>query len=229
MLLHMTVDSRMQRFVVVVAGSSGVGGLSGVTEVFDSFTSQWTVTGSLPGPQYALNEFQSGVFLDGNILCIAFIEPEKKGILAYDVEQGRWSSWDVALPTAPILQLVACGGHVFLFSEQVNGRAQFCVDRIQSTHLTEVVRREKPGGARSLESGPECVCVVYAETRLCVFNTVSHTGVIYDVCGGDGDTRTQDFLQAPSGDWSGEMFYVLNPLSFPLQLNLASQVDTRPP
>lgn len=244
-LMHMIVDSVTKSFQVVVAGSSAMAGdeqhnFSKVTEVFDSCTSQWGVTGDLPGPEYALNEFQAGVYQDGNILCIAFLEAEQKGILVYNVEQGRWlENWVTPLPplmstNSTIFQLVECSGKVYLFSEQDNrnGWVEHCVDRVEWTNLKggaaglkNVVRSKKSGGGRSLEIYPEYMCVAYAESQLCIFNTVSHTGMIYDLHH-DGHSQQAQALQAPPEAWSGECFYSLNPLSFPLDLSFTSKVDS---
>ena len=249
-LIHMIVDSVTQSFQVVVAGSSAMAGdeqhnFSKVTEVFDSCTFQWRVTGDLPGPEYALNEFQTGVYQDGNILCIAFLEAEQKGILVYNVEQGRWlENWVTPLPTVMssnyiIVQLVECSGEVYLFSEQEigNGWVGHEVDRVEFTHLkagepvsctlTNVIRSKKTGGGRSLETYREYMCVAYSESQLCIFNTVSHTGMIYGVHH-DGHPHQPQVLQPPPKVWSGACFYSLNPLSFPLELSLTSQVNPRP-
>ncbi|KAG0607589.1 hypothetical protein M758_8G040600 [Ceratodon purpureus] len=244
-LMSMIVDSATQAFKVVVAGSSSMYGelrnFSSITEVFDSSTSVWKVTGNLPGPDFALNEFQTGVYQDGNILCIAFLEAEQKAILVYNVDQGRWlTNWATPLPfsastNSTILQLVECSGKVYLFSEQedTNGCVIHCVDRLEWTHLTggaasgrltNVIRSKKIGGGRSLEIYPEYTCVAYAESQLCIFNTVSHTGMIYDVHH-DGPSGQAQVLQAPPQALGGECFYSLNPLSFPLDLSFTSQVD----
>jgi hypothetical protein len=242
-LMHMIVDTRTQSFKVIVASSSSsmTGSeqfnLSKVTEVFESSTSQWKVTGDLPGPEFALNEFQTGVYRDGNVFCMGFVEAERKGILVYNVEQGRWAS--DPLPCAhsmTIVQLVECSGELYLFWEQENGdgNVEHCVDRAEWTRLeggaasctlTNVIRSKKTGGGRSLEIYPEYMCVAYADSQLCIFNTVSHTGMIYDVRH-DGHSGETQVLQAPPEAWSGECFYSLNPLSFPLELSLTSQVDS---
>ena len=258
-LMHMIVDSVTRSFQVVVAGSNAMAGdeqhdFSKVTEVFDSCTSQWRVTGDLPlgstscmpGPEYALNEFQAGVYQDGNILCIAkFLEAEQKGILVYNVEQGRWlENWVTPLPpsmstNSTILQLVECSGEVYLFSEEEigNGWVEHGVDRVEFTQLkagepvswalTNAYRSKKTRGGRGLLVYPEFTCVAYAESQLCIFSTVSHTGMIYDVHD-DGHTHQTQVLQPPPEAWSGACFYSLNPLSFPLELSFTSQVNPCP-
>ncbi|KAG0558327.1 hypothetical protein KC19_10G019500 [Ceratodon purpureus] len=196
-LMHLVVDALTQSYQVVVAGSSGSGDerLSRMTEVFDSRTWKWTRTGDLPGPDYALNDYQSGVYKDGYLYCIAFLDQEAgRGILRYNLKESTWlNNGKYLLPfstNSTILQLVDSLGEVYLFSEQEKGNnVEHRIDRVEwdtdiergvSWSLNSVMRSKKMGG-RSLEVYPEFICVPYSESHLCVFNTIDHLGVVYDV------------------------------------------------
>jgi hypothetical protein len=76
---------------VIVAGScsSEDEHTSKITEAYDSCTGKWKRMGDLPEPAFALNEHQSGVFQDGKLFCIGFVEENGqvgKGIIAYDMK-----------------------------------------------------------------------------------------------------------------------------------------------
>ena len=87
---------------VIVAGSATIGteALSRKTEVYDSTTSTWEVTGDVPGPEYALNEYQTGVVSKNFLLCVGFIAPGNdtttvaKGVLVYDIVEKAWIQHD---------------------------------------------------------------------------------------------------------------------------------------
>lgn len=207
-----------------------------MTEVFHSRTGKWKRTGDLPGPGYALNDYQTGIYKDGNLFCIAFLDQDSgKGILRYNLNKGIWlKNWTYPIPfstNSTILQLVESWGEVFLFSEQVNEQSvEHCVDRVEwdihgnggvSGRLDNVVRSKKMGG-RSLEIYPEYTCVPFSEHEVCVFNTIDHSGVVYDVW---NNGRQSQVLQAPSAKgFSGECFFCLNPLSFTIEPSFKSKI-----
>jgi hypothetical protein len=205
MLMHILVNPDTRAFQVIVAGSSKAGNedLSRITEVFDSSKGIWTRTRDILGPLYALNEFQSGVYHDGKLFCIGFVEENDhvgKESIAYDVEEGIWScTWTHLLPfnmSSTILQLVENHGEVFLFSEREIGRSiEHWVDRLEWTlangdetkntcQLITVIQRKKDGG-RSLEVYPEYTCIPYDVRRLCIVNHGCHADVF-----GRTDERT---------------------------------------
>jgi hypothetical protein len=232
-LMHLVVDSSTQSYQVIVAGSSRPGDerLSKMTEVFDSRTWKWTRTGDLPGPDYALNEYQSGIYKDGDLYCIAFLEAGR-GILRYNLSKGVWlKNWTYPIAFAAnsnILQLVECGGELYLFSEQETSerRVEHCIDRVDMDgnggvgSWSTVVRCEKMGG-RSLEVYPEHTCVPYNEHQLCVFNTVDHSGVVYDV---KNHGQAEVLLAPPARGFSGESFFSLNALSFTIEPSFISKI-----
>jgi hypothetical protein len=242
-LIHMLVDPASQLYQVIVAGSSKSGDedLSKITEVYDSHTGKWKRTGDLLGPAYALNEYQSGVFQDGKLFCLGFVEENgevSKGILGYDVEEGKWSSrWTHPLHfctlSSTILQLVESHGELYLFSERENGRSvEHWVERVEwaqgngeekiTCMLVNVIQKQKIGG-RSLEVYPEYVCVPYNEGHLCILNAIDHTGVVYDI----RDQGQSEFpLETlPETGFRGELgFFSLNPMSFTFEPKFSSKV-----
>ncbi|KAG0632507.1 hypothetical protein M758_1G332800 [Ceratodon purpureus] len=237
-LMHLVVDALTKSYQVIVAGSSrsGDGRLSRMTEVFDSRTWKWTRTGDLPGPDYALNDYQSGVYKDGYLYCIAFLDQEAgRGILRYNLNKRTWSNnWKYLIPfstNSTILQLVESWGELYLFSEQVNeNNVEHSIDRVEwdtdiergvSWSLNSVMRSKKMEG-RSLEVYPEYTCLPYSKHQLCVFNTIDHSGVVYDV----RNHGQSEVLQAPPADqgFSGESFVSLNPLSFTIELSSKSKI-----
>ncbi|KAG0558336.1 hypothetical protein KC19_10G020300 [Ceratodon purpureus] len=237
-LMHLVVDASTQSYQVIVAGSSRSGDerLSRATEVFDSRTGKWKRTGDLPGPDYALNDYQSGVFKDGSLYCIAFLDhEERRGILRYNLNKGIWlKNWTYPIPfstNSTILHLVQNWEEIYLFSEQENEhRVEHCIDKLEwdihgngeaSLSLNNVMRAKKMGG-RSLEIYPEHTCVPYSKHQLCVFNTIDHSGVVYDV---KNHGQSEVNLQAPPAKgFSGECFFSLNPLSFTIEPRFRSKV-----
>ncbi|KAG0610956.1 hypothetical protein M758_7G103600 [Ceratodon purpureus] len=242
-LMNMLVDSASQSYQVIVAGSSKSGDedLSKITEMYDSRTGKWTRMGDLPGPAYAVNEFQTGVFHEGKIFCIGFVEDNdqvSKGILGYDVEEGRWSTkWTHTLSfctlSSTILQLVESNGVVYLFSERENaGSIEHWVDRLEwilgngdeknTCMLFNVIRKKKLGG-RSLEVYPEYVCVPYSEGHLCILNAIDHTGVVHDIRNQEQSEFPLETL--PEKGFKGELgFFGLNPMSFMVEPRFSIKV-----
>lgn len=234
-LMHLIFNSAEGSYKSIVAGSARAGheNLSRITEVFDSRTSEWTIAQDVPGPLFGLNERQTGVCLNGVVFCIAGLggDNSSKGILAFNVDEGMWMphlSFPLANSTnSNIVQLVENSGQIFLFSEAEHAvHVEHCIDRLEGvtshtdmhsarTHVTgewtNVVRTLKVGG-RSLEVYPEHMCVPYGEGKLCVFNTIDHTGIVYDV-----RTHGQRIETLPSPSWNGSgerVLYSANPLTF---------------
>ena len=240
-LMHILVDPTTNSYKVIVAGSSGMtqGHLSKETEVFDSDTSAWTKTGDLPGPEFGLNEYQTGVCVNGKLYCVAFLEDgSSKGVVAYDIKEGKWlTDWKCSLPcsgspanSSSVAQVVECDGEVYLFSEhEIGNVVEHRIDKMashtNSGRWTNVVRERKSGG-RGLLVYPERACVGFGEGKLCVFNTLELTGKVYDVRKG-GDRPEPLIIPSPATHLKGggaELFHSLNPLSFTFQPNFQIQV-----
>lgn len=236
-LLHMLVNPNANSYLVIAAGSSGMaeGHLSRKTEVFNSLTSKWEVTGDIPGCEFGLNEYQTGVCVDGVLYCVAFLEDgSAKGLLAYDVQQGKWlSDWRISLPcpehanSFSIAQVVECDNQVYLFSERETGHTvEHRIDKLDRTdrtsgvgRWTNVVRENKTGG-RGLLIYPEYACVGFGVGKLCIFNTLEHTGKVYDMCHGGPPEPLP-----PPQNKGVEVFHSLNPLAFTFEPNFKSLVE----
>ena len=235
-LMHMLVNAATKSYKVIVAGSAGMTDglvLSRKTEVFDSLTSQWEVTDDLPGSEFSLNEYQTGVCINGILYCIAFMEDGSgKGVLAYNVEEGKWlSDWNCPLPcpgnagSFSIAQLVECDGEVYLFSEREASRTvEHGIDKLElaSGGIWKNVVKETRTGGRGLLLYPEFACVGFGPGKLCVFNTIEHTGKVYDIRN-DGLVEP---LPSIVKSMEGEMFHSLNPLSFTFEPNFQATVDS---
>jgi hypothetical protein len=169
---------------------------------------------------------------DGNILCIGFVQIDEqiaKGILHYNVGTRRWSSnrTDRPLPSSPILQLVENNGEVFLFSERESRcGTEHWVDRVEWTEnhgckLVNVIKKRNIGG-RSLEVYPEFALVPYSDKELCLYNTVEHSGEVYDV---QDQGECESLQRLPEKGFRGELgFFSLNPISFAIEPGLSSKV-----
>ena len=241
-LMHILVDLTTNSYKVIVAGSSGMtqGHLSKETEVFDSRTSTWTRTGDLPGPEFGLNEYQTGVCVNGKLYCVAFLEDgSSKGVVAYDVKEGKWlTDWKCPLPcpgspanSPSVAQVVECDGEVYLFSEHENSNVvEHRIDKMVASDTslgrwTNVMSERKSGG-RGLLVYPERACVGFGEGKLCVFNTLELKGKVYDVRKG-GDSSEPPIVPSPGTHHKGggaELFHTLNPLSFTFQPNFRTEV-----
>lgn len=231
-LLQMVVASTGDSFKIIVAGSARTGDehLSKVTEVFDSRTSMWTVTEDVPGPGFALNEHQNGAYMNGVLYCVAFLDGDRgRGLLAYSVDEGKWLP-DLACPlpipsNLNIMQVANINGEIMVFSEiehnpyNPHRTVEHRIDILQNANSGEgttetwrnVMTETKVGSQSGLQIYPEYTCLPFGEGRLCIFNSIAHTGVIYDMISGN---RTGD-LSAPTWDGSGEMnFYSFNPPAF---------------
>lgn len=232
-LMHMILDSAGGSYRVVVAGSAKAGHehLSKVTEIYDSCSGIWTVAEELPGPLYAVNEHQTGMYRDGILYCIAFLEGEQdvgKGVLAFSVDERRWLpqlSCPLSCPTnLNIVQLVDINGEIAVFAEiepnpyirSVEHRIDILEDVVVSTcsgqrrgKWRNVMSETKVGSQAGLQVYPEYACVPFGEGKVCIFNTIVHTGIVYDVQSG------KRIETLPSPTWRGEMgFYSMNALTF---------------
>lgn len=219
-LMHMIVDSTSSYYKVIVAGSSRLGDehLSKITEVYDSRTKLWKVTEELPGPLFALNEHQTGAYANNILYCIAFLEGDRgKGLLAYSVAEEKWlPDHTRPLPystTSNIVLLLVHDGEVYLFSEiEQERRIEHRIDALDQTlgQWRNVMTETKVGNP-GLQTYPEYTCVSFGEGKLCVFNTIEHKGVVYEVQTG---RRCETLApQARSGrcDMS---FFTLNAVAF---------------
>ena len=241
-LIHVLVDPRGTSYRVIVAGSAGLRNegcqvdLSRKTEVFDSLTSQWEVTGDVPGVEFGLNEYQTGVYSNGTLYCIANLgDGLGKGVLAYNVEDRKWlSAWKSPLPSPTgdadaffNAQLVECDGGVYLFSELQTEQetVEHRIDKLENTSGAagcgrwESVLREQKRGGRGLLQYPEYACAGFGAGRLCIFNTRDQTGKVYDI---HNDYSEYLGLSPQRG---GGVFHTLNPLSFEFRPNFTFNIS----
>ena len=238
-LMHMLAYPATKSYKVIVAGSAGMTEgliLSRKTEVFDSLTSKWEVTDDLPGSEFSLNEYQTGVCINGILYCIAFMEDGSgKGVLAYNVQEGKWlSDWKCPLPcpgngsSFSIAQLVECDGEVYLFSERESSRTvEHGIHKLEHASVGKwknVVKETRTGG-RGLLLYPEYACVGFGAGKLCVFNTIEHTGKVYDI----RNAGLVEPLPSIVKSKGGQMFHSLNPLSFTFEPNFQSTVVSPSP
>uniref|UniRef100_A0A7I4EKE3 F-box domain-containing protein n=1 Tax=Physcomitrium patens TaxID=3218 RepID=A0A7I4EKE3_PHYPA len=236
-LMHMIVNSEDNSYKIIVAGSSRLSDdkVSRITEVLDSRTSKWKVTGDIPGPVFALNDYQTGVYRGGLLYCIAFLPAGGKGVIVYDVEKEKWvPDRNYALPyslTSNTVQLVENSGRIYLFSELEHLdnepdplQAHDVEHRIDELLVNEdhtctsserrwrqVISTRKKGNM-GLQTHPEHTCVPFGKDKLCVFNRIKHSGIVYDVESGE---KCESSLPSPSRSRCGTLpFYSLNPLTF---------------
>jgi hypothetical protein len=232
-LLHVLADTRGTSYRVIAAGSAGLWNkgcqvdLSRKTEVFHSLTSQWEVTGDLPGVEFGLNEYQTGVYSNGTLHCIVNLgDGLGKGVLAYNVEDRKWvSDWKCPLPSPTgdadaffNSQLLECDGEVYLFSElQTEETVERRFDKLENTSGAarcgrwENVVSEKKTGGRGLLVYPEYVGVGFGQGKVCVFSTLDQTGMVYDI---HDRHYSESLTPSPQGIRRGRVFHTLNPLSF---------------
>ncbi|KAG0610953.1 hypothetical protein M758_7G103400 [Ceratodon purpureus] len=219
-LMHMIVHPKDNYYKLIVAGSSRLGDehLSKKTEVYDSRTKLWKVTEELPGPLFALNEHQSGIHINGLLYCIAFLEGDRgKGLLVYNVAEERWlPECTRPLPYSAIsniVQLTENNGNIYLFSEiEQERRVEHRIDVLDQTlNEWKMVMTETKIGNPGLQTYPEYTCVSFGDNKLCVYNTIEHHGVVYEV-----ETGLRcEMLAPPARSACGEMgFFSLNPLTF---------------
>jgi hypothetical protein len=216
----MIVDDSTHSYQILVAGSSDQAHLSKITELYDSGTGLWIRVGDLPGPAFALNEFQAGVYQNGNILCIGFMKHNNKvvkGILGFNMVKRTWSPYSGLPDSSSVIQLVENYGDLYLFTEHLGESNEQWIDRVELTQegtlkLINVVKTEEKIGAWSLEVYSEFALLPYSKWQLCIYNTVDRTGEIYDV----KDRGRFEVLQAAPEH--GEVrLCTLNPMSFTLE------------
>lgn len=253
--LHVTLAKRngllVSSFRVIAVGSAGAKTetVSRKTEIYDSERGcGWETAGDSPGPDYFINEYQTGYYdKDLNLLlCVGFMVDGKKGILAFNVGTREWvRNWycpllemrqgvdpDLSIDYS-IVQLVQCDGMVFLFSEQVIGVDTFhCIDRLDlrsgPRHEWRRILTRSRHGQRALLVYPEFTCVPLDGRKLCIFNTVERTGVIYEMPEDsvDGPIHSDHFdvLPAPAEISNKARFYSLNPISYSFQPSFAVSI-----
>jgi hypothetical protein len=232
--MHMVANATSYK-IIVVGSSEMLGGqiLSRKTEVYDSRTSQWEVTGDMPGVDFSLNEYQTGVFINRILYCIAFLEDGSgKGVVAYDMDKGKWLlDWKCPLPalgnvTSCSVQLVECDGAVYLFQERETGwTVEHCIDKLENVTLGggsakwKNIVREKQTCGWGVSSDPEFVCVSFGEGKCCIFNTIRLTGKVYDI-------RNGGYLgPLPFNRKGHKAFHLnLNPLSFTFEPSFKSAI-----
>ena len=202
--MHLLVDATTKHFQVVVAGSNRAGDehLSRIAEVFDSSQGKWKRTGDLPGPDFALNEYQSGVYYHGSLYCIAFLDEEQgRGILRYNLSKAIWlKNWTYPLPFATnctILQLVESWGQLYLFSEHENEhKIEHFVDKVELNDDANIA------------DGMVCRLKNVVKTRKTIFNTLDHSGVVYDV---ENEGQSEELPGSPPATgFGGDGFFSLN-------------------
>ena len=203
-LMTLLLDKDTNNYKVIVAGSATIGSeeLSRKTEVYDSTTQEWKVAGDVPGPEYALNEFQTGALSEGVLYCVGFISTEDTithGLLAYHVETQKWiHNWECTLPRLPCCQHVASNttqlfeseGSIFVYWEQEHSRTvvHFCVAKLEISALSpaeptmwSVVVSESRVGSRGLLVYPEYLGIGHGHGKVCIFNTLELTGSVYRI------------------------------------------------
>ncbi|KAG0585782.1 hypothetical protein KC19_2G038600 [Ceratodon purpureus] len=246
-------DMVASSFVVIVIGSAaiGTGRLSRKTDVYDSVKGRWEAGEDVPGAEFSLNEYQTGVYCErsGLLLCVGFMVDGRKGILAFDVEKRKWrKDWicpfhdpvgdsEVVVHFA-IAQLVECSGRIYLFSEQEGMmneeglmNVRHCIDRLELESgsegftWTRVSTREREENWDLLVY-PEYMCVPVGKNRLCIYNTIEKSGVVYDVTGNEG-AASEPFGSVPPPDLGdGVLFRSLNPVGYAFEARFG--VSARP-
>ena len=211
-LINLILDKDTNNYKVIVAGSATIGSeeLSRKTEVYDSITGKWKVAGDVPGPEYALNEFQTGALSEGVVYCVGFISTGERithGLLAYDVETQMWfHNWECTLPRLPCCQHVASNttqlfeseGSIFVYWEQEHNQTtvHFCVAKLEVSALSpsqptmwSVVVSESRMGSRGLLVYPEYFGIGHGHGKVCIFNTLELSGSVYRI--GEGISVSQ--------------------------------------
>jgi hypothetical protein len=210
-LMNLLLDKDTNNYKVIVAGSATISSeeLSRKTEVYDSVTGEWKVVGNVPGPEYALNEFQTGAVSKGILYCIGFVSMGDKithGLLAYHVETEKWiHNWECTLPRLPCCQHVASNttqlfeseGSIFVYWEQEHNQTMvhLCVAKLEISALSpsqamwSVVVSESRMGSRGLLVYPEYLGIGHGHGQVCIFNTLELTGSVYKI--GEGSSMSQ--------------------------------------
>lgn len=231
MCVHVNLTANT--YTVIVAGSSGIGTekLSKKTEIYNSVEKEWVTVGDVPGPDFGLNEYQTGSYCERwkILFCIGFLSGGGKGILAFHVEKREWlHEWRCTLPSPSfaenrlityfaITQLVVCNGMIYLFSEQEFGRdVKHCIHMLNfekegGDRWTRVVEESRKG-IRALLVYPEYCCVPQGIGRLCIFNTIERTGDVYEIQ--ENVVVKKESLPQPPSSQIGVMFHSLNPIGY---------------
>lgn len=85
-----------------------------------------------------------------------------------------------------------------------------------------VLTETKQGNQAGLLVYPEYTCLPFGEGKLCVFNTVAHTGVIHDMKSGEKIGT----LPSPTWNCTGEQkFYSMNPITFDFEPSFKSNLN----
>jgi hypothetical protein len=233
-LLHLLPNPATNSFKVIAAGSSSSemeDSLSLRTEVFDSVSWKWTETGMINGPEFCLNEYQTGVCKDGILYCIGFVKaPDfayKRNLLAYDLAKGEWMTrrlCDMPIPEGKIAhtaQLVENDQEIFLFLEEATLREEGPVQLIAKLETFadsegklvrwnwKTVMRKTIGQQSNCEE-PEYTCVPYGVGKLCIFNNIERRGVVYDVV---KEREEQEGIPSPPASGRRLLYHSLNPLA----------------
>nr|PNR46142.1 hypothetical protein PHYPA_013261 [Physcomitrium patens] len=238
--LHVTRSTKRDTYIpsfrVIAVGSAanGTERLSRKTEVYDSAEGKWKVAGDVPGADFSINEYQTGVFCESLnlLLCVGFMIDGRKGILAFDVVQCRWrENWVCPLHELPadneaptfvhfsIAVLVECSGVIYLFSEhERNKKVSHCIDRLDLDSAggytwTRKVTRERQRN-QALLVYPEFTCVPLKDHKLCIFNTIERSGVVYDMQDDPIDPSKYEALPAPPALGNKTLFHSLNPITY---------------
>lgn len=211
-LMNLLLDKDTNNYKIIVAGSAKIGSeeLSRKTEVYNSITREWKVVDDIPGPDYALSEFQTGAVSEGVLYCVGFISTGDRithGLLAYHIETEKWlHNWECTLPHLPCCQHIASNttqifeseGSIFVYWEQEHSRTivHFCVAKLEtrdpSTSSSSsnsipswtVVVSENKTGSRGLLVYPEYLCIGQGPGKVCIFNTLDLTGFTYKIGAG---------------------------------------------
>ena len=84
-----------------------------------------------------------------------------------------------------------------------------------------MLTERKVGSQAGLQVYPEYTCVPFGEGKMCIFNTIAHTGDIYDMQTGE----CSGMLSAPTWNESGESnFYTCNPVTFSFEPSFKSNL-----
>jgi F-box interacting protein len=217
-LMTLLLDKDTNNYKVIVAGNATIssGELFRKTEVYDSITREWKVAGDVPGPEFALDEFQAGVVSKGVLYCVGFISTGDRfshGLLAYHVETEKWiHNWECTLPRLPCCQHVASNttqlfeseGSIFVYWEQEHSQTvvHFCVAKLETSALSptqptmwSVVVSESRVKSRGLLVYPEYLGIGHGHGKVCIFNTLELTGSVYTI--GEGISAPQPWLLEP--------------------------------
>ena len=220
-LMNLLLDKDTNNYKVIVAGSATIGSeeLSRKTEVYDSITREWKVAGDIPGPEYALNEFQTGALSEGVLYCVGFISTGDRmthGLLAYHVETEKWiHNWECTLPRLPCCQQVASNttqvfeseGSIFVYWEQEHSRTvvHFCVAKLEISApsptqptMWSVVVSESRVGSRGLLVYPEYLGIGHGHGKVCIFNTLELTGFVYRIREGNSVSQPSPLEPIPT-------------------------------